>query len=157
MATRLKTRASELYAQDFVRWTEEQAAALRAGRLEALDLENLAEEIASLGRRDRRELDSRLEGLIMHLLKCRFQPDQRTGSWESTIRTQRREIEQILEQSPSLRREVEPALADGYPTARRNAAAEADLPLDTFPASCPFSQEQTLADEWLPAEQSAKS
>ena len=152
MATKLKTRASELYEQDFVLWTEDQAAALRAGRLDALDLENLAEEIASLGGRDRRELDSRLEVLVLHLLKWRYQSDKRTGSWESTIRTQRREIEKLIRQSPSLRREVEPMMLDGYRSARRNAAAETDLGVDTFPEACPFSEDQVLADEWLPAE-----
>lgn len=151
MATKLTTRASDLYERDFVRWTEDQAAALRAGRLDALDLENLAEEIESLGGRDRRELKSRIVVLVMHLLKWRHQPDRRTGSWESTIRTQRREIEQILQQSPSLRREVGSGAADGYPTARRNAAAETGLALDIFPEACPFSEEQVLADEWWPS------
>lgn len=150
MATRLKTRASELYDQDFVRWTEDQAAALRAGRLDELDLENLAEEIANLGGRDRRELGSRIVVLAMHLLKWRYQPDGRSGSWDSTIRTQRREIGEILQQSPSLRRRVATALTDGYATARRNAAAETGLPLAAFPETCPFAAERLLEDEWLP-------
>ncbi|HEX6142530.1 MAG TPA: DUF29 domain-containing protein [Geminicoccaceae bacterium] len=150
MATELKTRAGELYEQDFVRWTEDQAAALRAGRLDALDLEHLAEETDSSGGRDRRELDSRLEVLVMHLLKWRYQPRKRTGSWESTIRTQRREIAKLLGQSPSLRREVDAMIADAHATARRNAAAETALPLDTFPEACPFTAERVLEDEWLP-------
>lgn len=150
MATKLKSRASELYEEDFVRWTEDQAAALRDGRLDALDLENLAEEIDSLGGRDRRELGSRMLVLIMHLLKWRHQAGKRSGSWESTIRTQRREIEQILEQSPSLRRRTDGVIASNYPTARRNAAAETGLPLADFPETCPFDPAQVLAEEWLP-------
>lgn len=150
MATKLKTRASELYEEDLVRWTEDQAVALRAGRLDALDLENLAEEIESLGGRDRRELDSRLEVLVVHLLKWGHQSEKRSGSWESTVRTQRREILKLLQQSPSLRREVEQMVMSGYPTARRNAAAETGLPLATFPEACPFAADRVLEDEWLP-------
>jgi len=149
MATKLKRRTGELYEQDFVRWTEDQAAALRAGDLDALDLENLAEEIESLGGNNRRELDSRLEVLLMHLLKWRYQPRKRTGSWESTIRSQRREIAKLLGQSPSLRREVDAMMAGAYPVARRNAAAETGLPLDTLPETCPFA-DRVLEDEWLP-------
>jgi hypothetical protein len=152
MAMKLKTRPSELYEQDFVRWTEDQAAALRAGRLDALDLENLAEEIESLGRRDRRELKSRLAVLLMHLLKWREQSDRRTGSWESSIRTQRGEIEEILADSPSLRREVRASIAAAYPRARRNAADETGLPLDSFPETCPFTEDQVLTAEWLPSD-----
>ncbi len=110
MATRIKARPGKLYDTDFVLWTREQAAALRAGRLDALDRDNLAEEVESLGRKDRRELESRLTVLVMHLLKWRHQPDQRGGSWDSTIRTQRREIEKLLNDSPSLRAAVAEAL-----------------------------------------------
>ena len=150
MATWLKTRASELYDQDFVRWTEDQAAALRAGRLGELDLENLAEEIESLGGRDRRELKSRLAVLLLHLLKWRHQAERRTGSWESTIRTQRSEIEELLSDNPSLRGGLGAVVARAYPIARRNAAAETGLPLDAFPETCPFGADRLLEDEWLP-------
>jgi hypothetical protein len=150
MATRIKARTGKLYETDFFLWTKEQAAALRAGRLDALDRDNLAEEVESLGRKDRRELESRLTVLVMHLLKWRYQPDQRSGSWDSTIRTQRREIQKLLHDSPSLRPAVAEALEDGYDTARRNASAEAHFALDALPATCPFELEQILADEWLP-------
>jgi uncharacterized damage-inducible protein DinB len=80
MATRIKARTGKLYETDFFLWTKEQAAALRAGRLDALDRDNLAEEVESLGRKDRRELESRLTVLVMHLLKWRHQPAERGGS-----------------------------------------------------------------------------
>jgi hypothetical protein len=150
MATRIRREAAKLYDADFVRWTEEQAAALRAGRLGALDLENLAEEIESLGKRDRRRLKSRLAVLVMHLLKWAYQIDRRSGSWESTIRTQRGEIRQLLDDSPSLRREVPGFIDERYDMARRNAAAETGLPLAAFPESCPFGIDEILAEEWLP-------
>jgi hypothetical protein len=150
MATRIKRAQAKLYDADFVRWTEEQAATLRARRFAGLDLENLAEEIESLGKRDRRRLRSRLTVLLMHLLKWAYQPEQRSGSGDSTIRTQRSEVRQLLEDSPTLRREIPAIIAERYELARRNAAAETDLPSAQFPTGCPFAVAEILAEEWLP-------
>jgi Domain of unknown function DUF29 len=150
MATRMRREQAKLYDTDFVRWTEEQAATLRARRFDGLDLENLAEEIESLGKRDRRRLKSRLTVLLMHLLKWGFQPEQRSGSWDSTIRTQRADIRQLLDDSPTLRREIPAVIAERYDMARRNAAAETGLPMATFPTDCPFAVDEILAEEWLP-------
>jgi Domain of unknown function DUF29 len=150
MATRIRREQAKLYDIDFVCWTEEQAASLRARRLDGLDLENLAEEIESLGKRDRRRLKSRLTVLLTHLLKWRCQPEQRGGSWDSTIRTQRADVRQLLNDSPSLRREVSGIVSERYEMARRNAAAETGLPLATFPTDCPFAVDDLLAEEWLP-------
>ena len=66
-----------LYDTDYVAWLEEQVAHLRAGRLAALDVENVAEELESLMRSQRQQLENRLEVLILHLLKWDHQPDQR--------------------------------------------------------------------------------
>jgi hypothetical protein len=151
MATKLSREQTKLYDTDFVRWTEEQASALRTGRVDALDLENLAEEIDSLGKRDRRRLKSRLTVLVMHLLKWRCQPKRRSGSWESTIRTQRADVRQLLDDSPTLRREVLSMIAERYEMARRNAAAETGLSLASFPPDCPFAADEILAEEWLPS------
>ena len=150
MATKIRREQAKLYDTDFVRWTEEQAAALRGGRLDTLDFENLAEEIESSGKRDRRRLKFRLAVLAMHLLKWSHQPEGRSGSWESTIRTQRAEIRQLLDDSPNLRREIPAFIGERYETARRNAAADTDLPLATFPTECPFAVDEILAEEWLP-------
>ena len=74
-----------LYDTDYVAWLEEQVAHLRAGRLAALDVENVAEELESLMRRERRQLENRLEVLILHLLKWDHQPDQRSNRWRATV------------------------------------------------------------------------
>ena len=97
---------AELYEQDFFEWSQTTAALIRAGTWDDLDREALAEEIESLGKRDRRELGSRLQTLVMHLLKWGYQPAERSGSWRGTIRTARREITAVLDDSPSLRRQV---------------------------------------------------
>jgi len=100
-----------LYEQDFVRWTEQQSAALRAAALARsnlpVDWGNVAEEIDSLGRSDRRELASRIATIIEHLLKLQASPaDAPRRDWETTVRAQRREIGLLLDDSPSLRGEA---------------------------------------------------
>jgi hypothetical protein len=141
------TRTAALYEEDFVAWLEEQAAHLRAGRLHDLDVENIAEELEGLARSDRRELRNRLEVLLAHMLKRDQRPEKRSRSWEATIDEQRSRIEDLLDDSPSLRREVAGAIAKVYPRARRAAARDARLPLTRFPAAPPYS-----VDELLPAE-----
>jgi Domain of unknown function DUF29 len=134
------------YDEDFYTWTQAQAALLREGAWQELDMLNLAEEIESLGKSDRRALRSHLEGLVMHLLKWQYQPSGRqTGhSWYSTIVEHRLQIDAILEDSPSLQRAV-PALLNGrYFSARQRASAETRLPLATFPDVCPWMAEQVL-------------
>ena len=91
------------YEEDFYLWTVEQASLLRSGELSAIDAANIAEEIESMGRSDRRELKRRLIVLLTHLLTWRHQPEARSRSWSSTIREQRQQIELVLEDSPSLR------------------------------------------------------
>jgi hypothetical protein len=107
------------YDEDFVAWTEAQAQALRAAPRvhNALDYEQLAEEIADLGKRDLRELLSRLEVLCEHLVKLDAAPNARpTAHWGRTVRDQRREIARLLEESPSLRAKLDEPAKPGAPT-----------------------------------------
>lgn len=143
-------RNRAVYDEDFYAWTVEQARLLRAGELSALDAENIAEEIESMGKSDRRELRSRLTVLLSHLLKWRFQPEQRSSSWSGTIREQRRQIELVLADSPSLRPVLAKALAEAYAEAREDGAEETGLGPDAFPAECPFTAEEVLARGFLP-------
>ena len=146
----MRTNAA-LYDQDFYAWTQEQAALLREGALDDLDVTHLTEEIESLGKSDRRALGSHLRNLVLHLLKWHWQPTGRdTGhSWRSSIRNARAEIAVLLEDSPSLRREVAGLLGRWYPLAREDASDETGLPLTTFPEACPWTSEQVLdADFW---------
>ena len=140
------------YDTDFYEWTQHQAAALAAGHVSELDLANLAEEIESLGKRDRRSLRNNLKVLLMHLLKWRYQPEMRqtSRSWESTIIEHRDRIEVISDDSPSLRRQIPAILAGAYPRARRLASSETGLPLETFPGMCPWTVEQILDETFWP-------
>lgn len=104
-----------VYDRDFVAWTQEQAAALReaaAGRPAPLDLDNLAEEIESLGKRDRRELASRIGTIVEHLLKLRFSPAAAPrASWKATVSRERHRVQLLLADSPSLVGTVEQVIA----------------------------------------------
>ena len=150
------TTHAKLYDQDFYAWTQEQAALLREGAVEELDLRNLAEEIESLGKSDRRALGSHLRNLVLHLLKWHYQPSGRlTGqSWRSSIRNARAEIAVLLEDSHRLEREVAGLLARWYPLARLDAADETGLPLATFPETCPWKRNEVLDPDFWPGEDS---
>ena len=91
------------YHQDFYGWAQEQAKLLREHRLNELDLENLLEEVESMGKSEKRELESRLEVLLTHLLKWHYQPNFQGKSWELTIRGQRAKSIRHLKENPSLK------------------------------------------------------
>lgn len=138
------------YLVDFVRWTERQAQLLREGRMDALDIENLVEEIESMGRSDKRELRNRLAVLIAHLLKCKFQPQRKGESWFGTIFEQRRQIESIIEDSPSLKNEPQARLEKAYSSAVRQATKETGMARTDFPATNPFSLDEIFDEDFIP-------
>jgi len=138
---------SDLYFRDFYAWATEQAALLRAGRLSSADIANIAEEIDSMGRGEKRELTNRLAILLTHLLKWRAQPERRERSWLATIREQRRQALRVLRDNPSLRPQLEEVMADAYGDAVQAAIRETDLPEDTFPNACPWTFDQAMQEE----------
>jgi len=142
--------ASDLYETDFFRWTQEQAALLRAGEASAIDWKNVAEEIDSLGRRDRREIGSRLKVLIAHLLKWQFQPEKRSKSWMQTIGAQRQEITLIIDDSPSLRPSIGSLIEARYSGAVDMAAYQTKRETSAFPRACPYSADEILAADFWP-------
>jgi hypothetical protein len=138
------------YEEDFYAWTVEQGRLLRSGELSAIDVANIAEEIESTERSDRRELKSRLVVLVMHLLKWRHQPGGRSRSWSATIDEQRLQVEGILGESPSLRPGVAAMLAEAHAIARARAIAETGLADEAFPEACPITADQVLSRAFLP-------
>lgn len=141
---------SDLYDRDFYAWTQTQAAALAAGHVSELDLANLAEEIESLGNRERKELRSYLEGVLLHLLKWRYQPQRRTRNWQNSIGHGRDRIPLCLEESPSLAPKLPELLSQAYRLARRGAARQTRLPLGTFPETCEWMVEQVMDEDFYP-------
>ena len=144
------------YNIDFAEWIGDQVDLLRKGHMNRLDVEELIEELSALARKDRRALGSHLENLLLHLLKWQFQPQRRGRSWKISINNARNAIEDLLEDSPSLRTELgQDKILKAYRRARRNAATETELSLETFPKECPFEPQrpdnQLLREDWFPA------
>lgn len=143
-------RNSVAYDRDFYAWSREQARLLRSGEFSQVDIENVAEELEGMARSDRRALESRLEVLLLHLLKWRVQVLHRFPGWSGTVREQRRRIDKLLTESASLRPAINGLIAECYEAAREQAAEETGLPQTAFPENCPFSVDQVLAREFLP-------
>ena len=144
MATRLREPPLPDYEADGVGWAEAQAAALLARRVDLLDWENLAEEVADVARSERDKLQSALRLVIMHLLKWDHQAAKRSRSWWTTIANQRDHAGQRLAENPSLRPRLAAIIAAGYRTARRDAASEMDVSVASLPAECPYSFDEIM-------------
>jgi len=144
-----KSQHSE-YDKDFYAWSLHNAALIREGRLSEVDLENVAEEIESMGISSKHALVSRLTILLCHLLKWKFQPGLRSRSWELTIKGQRFEIEDLLNDSPSLKHELENKMNRAYEKALVNVERETGLNQNSFPKKCPFSLEEVLKTGFFP-------
>ncbi|PQQ39162.1 DUF29 domain-containing protein [Photorhabdus luminescens] len=138
------------YDSDFYGWIQEQAGLLRSGDLSQLDTENLLEEIEAIGRSERRELRSRLEILLAHLLKWRYQADRRGRSWELTIEEQRDKAIDCLQESPSLKNKLNEHLEKAYIAARRLAEKETLINRNIFPETCPWTFEQIMDENFWP-------
>jgi len=135
-----------IYDRDFLLWTEQQAEFLKKGYWAKLDIQHLIEELETLGRSEQKELGSYLQLLLIHLLKCQYQPEKRTKSWDKTISNCRDKIQDCLEDTPSLKRFLEDSdwVQKYYRRARRDAAKETDKPMENFPLEIPFKIEQIL-------------
>jgi len=147
----MNTTSAGLYETDFYGWVQQQAKALRAGSFSKLDLENLIEEIEDMGKNRQRELESRLEILLMHLLKWQFQSELKGPSWRFTIEEQRDRLGDHLAENPSLKPKIQEAQAKAYRYAVKAASRETGLPASSFPEHCPWTFEQAMAPDFWPA------
>jgi hypothetical protein len=138
------------YEVDVVAWSAEQARFLREGRLELLDTAHPAGEIEDVGKSEQRELANRMAVLLAHLLKWQRLPVRRGGSWQLTIRNQRRGIARRLDETPSLRPKLSDAdwWAGNWDDAIARAAEETGL--SDFPETCPWAPSDVMDPEWLP-------
>jgi hypothetical protein len=135
---------ADLYERDFHAWAFEQAAKVRAG--EPLDVENVAEELESLGKSQRQQLVNRLAILITHRLKWEFQPSQRSNSCRGTMREQQKRIRRLLDKNPSLQPLVAESIQDAHDFAVTMASQETGIVEQEFPEKCPYSIEELMAE-----------
>ena len=150
MAVRMLDVLPALYERDETAWLEAMAELARHGRSKDLDLPHLAEYLSDMARRDRREVESRLVVLLLHLLKWEHQPDQRSRGCRATVIEQRQELSGLAGRGV-LRNHAETVLAGVYLKAVERAAAETGLSHGVFPTDCPFTFDQLLAVE-VPSE-----
>jgi hypothetical protein len=141
---------ANLHDTDFYAWTRQQVHLLQTGQLNALDVANLIDEVEDMGGSIRSQLESRLGVLLMHLLKWQFQPSHRGRSWQLTIKEQRRRIERLLRNNPSLKASLDTAIEEAYGDAVLMAAKETGLDEGAFPEKCPYPPEQILQANYLP-------
>ncbi len=141
---------SGLYDRDFHLWLADQIEVLKTKNFKLLDIENLIEELESMAKRDRRELESRLEVLVWHLLKCQYQSSAKSNSWLATLVEQRSRISRLLKDIPSLVGDVESFTREIYPAAVKGAAAETGLLENIFPNELPYSIEQIMDMNFIP-------
>jgi hypothetical protein len=142
-----------LYEQDFYLWLQETAKLLKEHDFERLDLENLIEEIKTMGRSEKRELESRLIAVIEHLLKLMYwtaEKDYNKRGWRGTVIEQRRQLQRLLKDSPSLKGLLPEILPDCYQAAREDALKKYQLPSEMFPVEPPFTLEEILNSDYLP-------
>jgi Domain of unknown function DUF29 len=138
------------YEGDFHLWSQTQAALIRDRKFSEIDLENVAEEIETLGRRDRMEIRQKLYDLLFHLLKWQFRRRNRRVSWESAICDARSLISDLIKESPSLKDFPAKILAEEYKDAREKAILLTGLSAKRFPAECPYSIAEIMDDDFLP-------
>ncbi|MBD5801530.1 hypothetical protein AZOA_09450 [Azoarcus sp. Aa7] len=139
------------YDQDLAAWAAEQAQLLRSGQLAQLDTEHIAQELESVARSERRALATCMSALLALLLAGQYQPERRTAVWHATIRAERREIRQLLEESPSLAANLSAARWRDMVWSSAFAEVVTETGLDALPVTCPWSlAEEVLADGWLP-------
>lgn len=123
---------TSLYDHDFFAWTQRAASDIRNSKLSSEDAEHVAEEIADMGKRDQRELRSRMTVLVMHLMMWAVQRRKRSGSWRATIHEQRDQLNDLLSDSPSLRVRLIQELPVIYSRAAFRAADETEMSAAEF-------------------------
>ncbi|HAO12535.1 MAG TPA: DUF29 domain-containing protein, partial [Planktothrix sp. UBA8407] len=138
------TAITSLYDQDFYLWLQTTINILKEGKFAEVDLENILEELESMGRSEKNALTSNLRVLLMHLLKYKYQSEKRTNSWLYTIREHRKRLRETFKTSPSLYRFFEDIFNESYQDARELAADETGLSINLFPPESPFTVEEVL-------------
>ena len=144
-------RSPDLYERDYYAWVQQQVRALRERRIEGLDWDNLAEEVADLGKSEKRALRSQLARLVEHLLKIDVAPArtraQNLRGWQVSVRAARRAITELLEENPSLQPELPQIYLRAYLDGRDEVLASLKLPESAIPEEPPWSAEQVLRDD----------
>ena len=153
MPTQIKPTLKNLYEQDYNQWVELTVRQLQEKKFEGVDWENLIEEVADLSKRERSKLKSLLTRLGEHLLKLGYWESEREynqGHWKGEIRNFRKQIKDILKNSPSLKPYLLDIWEECYHDAREILSDRSQLPIESFPLKPIGTIEQVLDENWLP-------
>ncbi len=153
MAPEIKVNLKSLYEMDYQLWLDSTLAQLRSQDFSQIDLENLIEEIESLGKSDKRSISSYLVRLCEHLLKIQYwEVERRTcfRGWKLEVVNFRLQIQAILKDSPSLKNYLHDTFAIAYQNGRKLFLTASELNADLIPEMPEFTLEQTLDEDWLP-------
>ncbi len=150
MEAQVETRPGLLYDTDYQCWLEQTIAQLKAQDFSNLDLENLIEEVESLGRSPKNALSSYLTWLCEHLLKIKYWQSEREGClrrWKPEVRNFRLQIQ--VEASPSLKSFVRDVFVKKYQNGRKLFLDASDFDPTSIPLEPDFTLEQALDEDWL--------
>lgn len=145
---------SELYDRDFYLWVQTTVQLLQERKLDRIDFESLIEEVESMGKREKKELKSRLTTLIEHLLKLEYWESEKANNargWRQTVVEQRRQIQYLLEESPSLNILLAEVWTQCYGNARKDIIRKYELDSALFPPEPEFILDQILDEDYIPA------
>lgn len=152
MAMQVRSKTRQLYDEDFYVWTEAQAELLRKRRFEALDLDNLIEEVEALGRAEKSTVLNNASVILEHLLKLQYSPAREPrNAWRASVREHRRRLRRDL--TPRLRQILGAELPTLYSEIRADTAAllrdyGERAAADALPADCPYALDQITGDWW---------
>ncbi|WNZ25224.1 DUF29 domain-containing protein [Leptolyngbya sp. NK1-12] len=150
MAIEIQSHQPSLYETDYLQWIEITVEKLRQQDYAAIDWDNLIEEIADMGRSERKSLKSNVTIVLLHLLKWQYQPQFRSGSWKGSIVEHRQWIRDDLASSPSLKPYLHEIFSQCYIDATEQASAETGLPIASFPSESPYTLAQVLDAAFFP-------
>ncbi len=153
MTTQTHPTSQTLYERDYALWLETTIEQLRQGKFSVLDLENLIEELESMGRSDRRDAESLLTRLFEHLLKLSYwelEREYNQRGWKVEIRNFRLQINNLLEDSPSLKSYLEKIFEKSYNNARKMLIDATGLDATNFPTSAIATLNEALDEDWFP-------
>lgn len=136
-----------LYNTDFYQWIKIQSSLLKEKKFDKIDLENIIEEMESLGKSERSALKNQMIRLLMHMLKIKYQPTKHSKSWDKSIGNAKIEIDDIILDNPSLKREMTKVFEESYQSARKKAHVETGLEIKTFPEKCPWTLKEILKEK----------
>lgn len=139
----------QLHDRDFNLWTQEMAIAIRNRNISTMDWDNLLDEIEDMAKSDKRALRSYTQRLIEHIFKLKYwksERDRNQNGWKSEVINFRGEIQNILEDSPSLRNYLEDNYLDWY---RKSFKKYQKDNLFKVPEHQPVELEQILNDGYF--------